>query len=166
MQRAYRQLIHGLSGTQSFCYEKDQTHANVGIFHVSLYFRSEVVLPKYLKCRCVPTFEALRYAVLANRLAFVACLVLQRFSIRHLWQTLTLSSPVWCYIGFRQASVSTHLLRHVMHPVRDLFGRTLVGLSAPSAEADAEPSIGSRYVAAQQLSLWVLQSVYHRCYPR
>lgn len=37
-----------------------------------------------------------------------------------------------------------------MHPVRDLFGRVLAGLSALSAEADADPFIGIRCVAARQ----------------
>jgi hypothetical protein len=37
-----------------------------------------------------------------------------------------------------------------MQPVRDLFGRAFAGLSAPSAEADADPSIGIWCVAARQ----------------
>lgn len=47
-----------------------------------------------------------------------------------------------------------------MHPVRDLFGRAEAGLSAPSAEAGAELSIGFRCVPAGPLLLRMLQSVY------
>lgn len=67
-------------------------------------------------------------------------------SVEYLRRTLTLSSPFRCYARSFQARVSTYRLRQVMHPVRDLFGRTLAGWSAPapSAGADAEPSIGIR----------------------
>lgn len=150
--------LHGLTfnchqqKSHSQIFSTTDTYTDASVMHITLHFWCKVVLPEYLKCSCVSTFEPFRYAILTGWFAFVACLVSRQL----------LSSICVVHLHFRRLSdvtlnpsglVSTHRLRQVMHPARDLFGRTLTGLTAPSAGADANSSIGSRCVAISQLSV-------------